>query len=77
MQGYAKRGHMALLRRSGVPATTAAVARTRSPLVIAAASPSVPIKIQVEYRADFGQVLKIVGAGEILGDWDPKQAPGI
>ena len=70
---------MAKFRRSGTPTTFAAViTRSRSPLVVAAAaSPSaVPIKFQVEYRTEFGQVLKVVGAGELLGEWNPKEAPG-
>ncbi|KAL4521685.1 hypothetical protein Ndes2437B_g07750 [Nannochloris sp. 'desiccata'] len=80
-QGQTRTGHMGLLRRSGVPTTTtttAASARTRSPLVVAAASPSaVPIKFQISYRTEYGQVLKVVGAGELLGEWDPKQAPAM
>lgn len=44
--------------------------------IVLAAAPSVPIKFQIQYKADFGQVLKIVGAGDILGEWTPKDAPG-
>jgi hypothetical protein len=80
MPGKARKGQMQLGRRSNALITTTiptATARSRSQLVVAAASLSaVPIKIQVEYRAEFGQVLKVVGAGEVLGEWDPKHAPG-
>jgi Starch binding domain len=78
VQGHARRGLIQqLLRRSSAPPTTAAVAaRSRSPLVVAASAPAVPIKFHVEYRTEFGQVLKVVGAGESLGEWDPKHAPG-
>ena len=44
--------------------------------VVLAAAPSVPITFQIQYKTDFGQVLKVVGAGEAFGEWNPKDAAG-
>lgn len=49
-------------------------AASPAPVVLAAA-PSVPINFQIQYKTDFGQVLKVVGAGDIFGEWTPKDAP--
>lgn len=36
---------------------------------------SASVTFRIEYRAEFGQVLKVVGAGDALGNWNPKDAP--
>ena len=36
----------------------------------------ISIRISTQHAVNYGEVIRIVGAGSALGDWNPEQGPG-
>ena len=39
-------------------------------------SKTLSVRIRTKHGVSFGEVIRIVGAGSALGDWNPNEAPG-